>query len=421
MQHFAMAWRIDEQVVRGEIDNRTRGRVVGRLWMIGREDPVELDLEGNPWRDLAGHVLRFSNPDAKPGDLAGFNPVQNGQVGDLTASRKVKVPDCSMEELKEYHKAKQLFPWHWGNALYLEWFSGTNGQVVIESASYQLVIDTEAAWTMDEAGEAAQRAENERGMMAFFEKLNAAVDAMAEEVDENEPQSLEEARADADDARMTELSDRIAERLRREGHADFERIHREERERMKRERGEAEEEASLEQQAERANWIEEMNAIAKEALENMESEKWKGGDALDYKPHPLVAACADLGVNIHMDIRAGKWLPETAQEEHPLHEISFGVSNAAAKMAGALSMGDDKEWPPEPLIAGYVIVRLKKAIASLRDALAGLDSADEDGLATPEWRREIRKKVEGFLAEARVMLAEARSVLDVDDDDLGIF
>ena len=42
-----MAWRIDENLLRGEIDNRTRGRVTGRLWFAGRPHPVELDLEGN--------------------------------------------------------------------------------------------------------------------------------------------------------------------------------------------------------------------------------------------------------------------------------------------------------------------------------------------------------------------------------------
>lgn len=60
-----MAWRIDEQVIRGEIDNRARGRVVGRIWLSGRTEPVELDLAGNCWRDLAGRRLEFANPEPK--------------------------------------------------------------------------------------------------------------------------------------------------------------------------------------------------------------------------------------------------------------------------------------------------------------------------------------------------------------------
>lgn len=30
-----MAWRLHEHVLRGEIDNRARGRVTGRVWLAG--------------------------------------------------------------------------------------------------------------------------------------------------------------------------------------------------------------------------------------------------------------------------------------------------------------------------------------------------------------------------------------------------
>jgi len=54
---------------------------------------VELNLTGNGWRDLAGRRLEFTNPGPRPGDLARFALVQKGTAGDITASRKVKVPD----------------------------------------------------------------------------------------------------------------------------------------------------------------------------------------------------------------------------------------------------------------------------------------------------------------------------------------
>ena len=133
-----MAWRIEETLIRGEVDNRVHGRVTGRLWFTGRDKPVVLELEGNAWRDVAGHVLRFTNPAPKParaGEWDHFPAVQRGVVGDITASRKVKVPDCSMDEVMEFSKAKKPFPWHWGNSLYLEWHSETNGRVLIESAA----------------------------------------------------------------------------------------------------------------------------------------------------------------------------------------------------------------------------------------------------------------------------------------------
>lgn len=184
-----MAWRIAESVVRGEIDNRTPGRVVGQVWLVGRDEPLIFELAGNAWRDIAGHVLRFTNPTAKaldPGELDGFAFHQSGVVGDITASRKVKVPECSMDELMKLYEARKPFPWHWSNSLYLEWHSETNGRVLIESADYVLTLDPDGKWSMDEAGETAQREANGAALIAFMERLNAAIDRPVDDSDDSE-------------------------------------------------------------------------------------------------------------------------------------------------------------------------------------------------------------------------------------------
>ena len=121
-----MAWRIDEAVVRGEIDNRIKGSVTGNIWFAGREEPVRLKLKGDCWRDMAGCLLEFSNPNPKKIALDGFNALQEGVCGDLTASRKVKVPTIPLEELENYYGKKSI-PFRWGNSLYLEWFSDAKG------------------------------------------------------------------------------------------------------------------------------------------------------------------------------------------------------------------------------------------------------------------------------------------------------
>src|SRR5688572_11778183 len=95
-----MAFRIEESVVRGEIDNREKGMVRGRIWVHGRAEPVTLELKGNAHADLAGCLLRFSNrlkTVANP-NLEHFHSVQAGVIGDLTASRKVRVFDIPFEE-----------------------------------------------------------------------------------------------------------------------------------------------------------------------------------------------------------------------------------------------------------------------------------------------------------------------------------
>jgi hypothetical protein len=59
-----MAWRLNKAVVRGEIDNRTKGVVTGKIWLIG----------------------------------------------DLTASRKVRVFDIPLEEALAMYKQKEKPP-----------------------------------------------------------------------------------------------------------------------------------------------------------------------------------------------------------------------------------------------------------------------------------------------------------------------
>ena len=184
-----MAWRIEGSVIRGEIDNRVRGRVTGRIWFVGRTEPAELMLTGNSWRDLAGRRLEFSNPEPAPGDFAGLTTLQQGTVGDITASRKVKVPEIPMSQIGEYYAARKPFPWHWGNSLYLEWYSERNGRVVIESASYVLKIVGDSTWDMTAEDEEKHRQSNSMTITDFMERLGQA---SAEETDPDEDNFLED-------------------------------------------------------------------------------------------------------------------------------------------------------------------------------------------------------------------------------------
>ena len=61
-----MAWRLHEHVLRGKIDNRTRGRVSGEIWLAGIDEPLVLELTGDCAPDLAGCELSFENPDSHP-------------------------------------------------------------------------------------------------------------------------------------------------------------------------------------------------------------------------------------------------------------------------------------------------------------------------------------------------------------------
>lgn len=409
-----MAWRIADSVTKGEIDNRTRDRVTGKIWLHGRDEPIQLELTGNPHRDLAGQTLRFVNPAPKPlpeNMQEGLAGEQTGVVGDMTAARKVKIPDIEDDELEYYYTNKIPMPYHWGNCLYLEWHSARNGRVVIEATGYELTIEPEAAWHMSEGEEASQQEANARAMTNFMDSILEAA-AQAEQndpTDDDSPQSQAEAEADADAARMELLNDRVRARLEKEPEAnayDYKRIMAEERERLRRERGEPEPKPlSPEEEAAR---IEAMNdAMARSLAEE---------DDLDCETHPLVEQCEELGMKTRDEIEYNEWLPENAHREHPLHELMHGLWSAAAKSAGALN-GEPGDWPPDPLYAGDVLVRLKKARSYLADALAALDAAETEKLCDPGWFPPLRQELQAIQKEAQGHINEVRDVLR-DDNDL---
>src|SRR6187397_1163100 len=96
-----MAWRLQDHVLRGEIDNRTRGRVTGRVWLAGMdgvETALTLDLSGDCRPDLAGCLLRFENPNSIAMTTKPLAARQSGIAGEITAARKARTFDVPIEE-----------------------------------------------------------------------------------------------------------------------------------------------------------------------------------------------------------------------------------------------------------------------------------------------------------------------------------
>jgi hypothetical protein len=417
-----MAWRIDEQVVRGEIDNRTRGRVIGRIWFLGLETPVELDLNGNAWRDLAGRRLSFVNPEPRAGDVGRLAIRQVGVVGDCTASRKVKVPDVSHDELIELLQADQSFPWHWGNSLYLEWFSARNGRVVIESATFQLTIDPDTTWEMSASEEEEQRAANGAAMTQFMDRLTKSAkpptdegapaneaESESELFDDDESweaeQPMTEAEAEQMQAESDRLADRIQARIEREGDdADLGKIIAEELERRRQERGEKP--LTPEQEAKRSEWVDEMNRAAEEAIDHATDEE---PEPAFRKKHPLAEQAFELSLRLHREPEERRWIPDDALEEHPLVELINAASCAGAKLAGALDGGD---WPPAVEFCATKIVRLKRARGHLDDALAAIADCLEQKLADADWLKAAREELTVLGVACDDLIAELRAKLD---------
>ena len=167
-----MAWRIDEAVIRGEIDNTVEGRTVGKVWLLGREEPINLKLDGDCWRDLAGTKLLFENPNPKINeDSQAVDIDQTGIIGDVTASRKTRVPLVRQDDtFTADEKTGDETPHEWRNSFYLEWFSEINGRVVIETCQFKLTV-SDQQWFMDQDAEEAQKLANLNSMRDFMAQV----------------------------------------------------------------------------------------------------------------------------------------------------------------------------------------------------------------------------------------------------------
>jgi len=403
-----MAWRIADNVVSGEIDNRTKGRVTGFLEPADQSGRIVLDLEGNAHPDLAGSLIRFRNPRAKASPLADFNREQTGVAGDITASHRVKDLLVSVNAFLAMDEDEREKSYRWANCLYVEWYSRSNGRVVMEGVAFEVEWIEGPLWRITEEELREQGERSQEAVAGFFEDVATAMGAeeLIEADDDSEEVPPAEAAMDEEAARMDLLNDRIERRLRKEGGDEWERIYEEESARLRRERGEPEPRPPTpEEEAAREEWIEEMNAAAEEALEESAAEGWKRERTPD---HPLVVECREFA----LELRRENPPPEGASEEHPLWEIANGVLFASGKLAGALNgCMAEKEWPPDELSAPSTLLFLKKARRYLRDALRGLDSADEEELATPGWRADTRARITRLLIATQQHILEARQAL----------
>lgn len=135
-----MAWRLSDIVVCGEIYNTRKNSVHGVLGLRGCDRPVSLQLTGNCDPDLAGRGFRFevrespmetrSTSEAEL-DEQHFAWMQVGAPGTMTAARKARAFDCSVEEFVRHSELGEQPPTEWKRCLYLEWY-GQNGRMVLE-------------------------------------------------------------------------------------------------------------------------------------------------------------------------------------------------------------------------------------------------------------------------------------------------
>jgi hypothetical protein len=382
-----MAFRIHDSVVRGEIDNRVKGIVRGKIWVAGRRKAVTLELKGNAWPDLAGCLLTFKNPLKRVAHqhLDSLNSTQSGQIGDLTASRKVRVPSVPMEEFLNWPKGKGKPPSHWANCLYLEWFSEQNGRVVIESTDYELNI-TAPEWrlTPEEDEQRAKDAAN--GMNWFMQKLTDAIEQQQrgqkdpeEKWDEHDYEKFMK-EADARTDKYMELQEKY-------GDSD------EAEEKIAKEMGWLKE-LTPEEAEEQNRRIEEMNRACEEALNEPEPEPDPAREGIDWIRdrhghihHPLQHRCSESMMKFW---KLADKLPAKKSGDKDLGQFIGEWMTTGAKLAGALDGVAQERGTAD---AAFTVACLKRALDHLHKAQAGLEAVAKKKLFSEEKLAEARKEL----------------------------
>ena len=367
-----MAWRIHDSVIRGEIDNRERGFVRGKLWLKGLEQPIILQLKGNACPDLAGCLLTFDNPGktfSLPAD-GKLASLQQGSIGDLTASRKVRVLDMPVAEAYERNKKKLPVPEPMANSLYLEWFSAANGRVVLESADYKLTISP-PAWRLTSDEEKQRRHEAAAGFSGFMQKMSDALDAQKhqppqdKEWDEFDYEKFMR-ECDARTNKFGELLDKYRD------HPDRDRIVAQEMGWTKHERTEeaGESDNPEEQEDDGENPGSELASDLPDLQPNPATEgvDWVR-DEFGEPTHPLSQRAFEASVALSEKYDE-LGLEET--EDPDLLAFLGEFQTTGAKLAGAL---DDLAYGDDLHDGAFVVAYLKRALGHLYSSQAALENA----------------------------------------------
>jgi hypothetical protein len=449
-----MAIRLEKAIIRGEITNTQKGRVTGRLWLLGRAEPVEISLAGNCLRDLAGSALTFVNPDPQPEAQAALvSPDQTGLVGDMTASRKVRVPSVNDEELARLVESRQPIPSRVSNCLYLEWFSETNGRMVVESIGFNLEIGI-PEWSMTAREDVMQTRESQANFHAYLDSITGGPemddddddddDEVEDDDDEFDGAEDEEESdddfgndsgdrdletsgitgGDGDDDRSTievgveamgddedeeplnefewEQELREADRRAEAYQEAFDRY----RDHPQRERLIAEAMGWEPEEVEefRDDWQDVTESLQPHDPDDLIESATILAEDEEGAHHPLSHRAMDFALRLQRDAKTRGLLEGDVARESPVLSVIVSIIALGGKLAAALD-GTMHGYDPEP---GFVIAMLKRAQVPLNEAMHALSSIQMSGLS---------KDTRNWLMTARNELFELRKdILDLMSD-----
>lgn len=407
-----MSWRIEDCVIRGELDCRTRGLVTGTIWLRGHGEPLRLSLSGNPLGDLAGCVLTFTNPKPQPSrisNLAALTSDQTGRVGDMTASLRVDIFDAPLEKILELGRAEKPVPTRQANALHIEWFSNRNGRVVIETTDYQIALSVPPLWRMTVEEDDEQYESNADAFRDYLDDMDRSTTGPD---DSDEPSDETEIYDEFKWEKMLKESDERGDRYgaaleKYDGHPDSERLvaremkwHWVEDELDAEERGLYDEEDDIADEMDDEAEELDLDEIRPNPL--TEGRDWVRDSDGDIQ-HPLCVRTSRLAVRMWR--LADEFNVLSDEKDSCVHDMVFNTQCCGAKLAGALN-DIAYEFGPDP---GMIVASLKRALNHLHQALNASDTVkkshklDASG-QLDNWRNElfaIREEILRLMEEHR--------------------
>ncbi len=385
-----MAWRIHNAVVRGEIDNRIPGVTTGKIWLIHQLEPLEVNLTGNCWRDIAGCCLSFINPSPDYSQQAPeLAQPQSGNVGDMTASLKCRVIDDDSEQPSAT----------WNNVLYLEWFDRCNGRVLIETVDYQLSI-TESVWAMDTAEEDVQKFENQRAMRDFITTIIQRRDQASEDKwDDEIADEFEWEQRLRDSDRLTDAFQEVLEKYYEDPESQQKQAFAMSWDSLLGDEGSRNETMHrlFDDPDQMEKYFEEEREL--DELLELDLDENNGSDDDDYFVHPLQQKAHDCAM------QAMNLIDSIDNDNEPATRLCTNLVHVSSKLAGALNFRTEI-FEQE---SGYVLAILKRCLSYHNEALA--DCMELIRTCDSEEKQQSLNAIRDSIFEVRDQITELRREL----------
>jgi len=293
--------------------------------------------------------------------------MQEGAVGDMTASHRVKDLSVPLEEARRMKEMGQEVPFKMANCLYLEWFSQANGRVVLETVDFRITELSEPEWRMTPDEEYEQRASNVEAIKDFIQRLDQAIEQRRSEWSPDDDKAMDEFEWENFLRESDQRTERYGEVIEKhQGHPEAEKL-------IAREMGwdwlddamDADERGAFKE--DRSD-MEEIPPL--EPIPESEGVDWIRTDEGTVR-HPLAYRAAEASVRLWRECDALGLLGQGGDED--VADMAFQGHMISAKLAGALNGLAYREEPD----AGFVVAYLKRALKFFDTTMAAIRKVEE--------------------------------------------